>query len=80
MLFSLAIVNDIYRDKTNFWRNTHIVLNCLALLLFIGQGITGARDLLEIPPIGKEKAANVTHIGKATDSNFQLAISDRSMP
>lgn len=77
MLFSLAIVNDIYRDKTNFWRNTHIVLNCLALLLFIGQGITGARDLLEIPPIGKEKAANVTHIGKATDSNFQLFISDR---
>lgn len=73
MLFSLAIVNDIYRDKTNFWRNTHIVLNCLALLLFIGQGITGARDLLEIPPIGKEKAANVTYIGKATDSNFQFS-------
>jgi hypothetical protein len=29
----------------------------LALLLFIGQGITGARDLLEIPPVGKPKAA-----------------------
>lgn len=75
MLFSLAIVNDIYRDKTNFWRNVHIVLNCLALLLFIGQGITGARDLLEIPPVGKqEKAANVTYIGKALDSNFQLPV------
>lgn len=75
MLFSLAIVNDIYRDKTNFWRNTHIILNCLALLLFIGQGITGARDLLEIPPIGKEKAANATYIGKATDS-IQLSVND----
>lgn len=71
MLFSLAIVNDIYRDKTNFWRNTHIVLNCLALLLFIGQGITGARDLLEIPPVGKEKAANAnptTYVSNASNS------------
>ena len=57
MLFSIAIVDDIYRDRTNTWRNIHIVLNCLALLLFVGQGITGARDLLEIPPIGKNKPA-----------------------
>ena len=56
MLFSIAIVDDIYRDRTNTWRNIHIVLNCLALLLFVGQGITGARDLLEIPPIGKQKS------------------------
>jgi hypothetical protein len=55
MIFSLAIIDDIYRDRTNTWRNVHIILNCLALLLFIGQGITGARDLLEIPPIGKKK-------------------------
>ena len=55
MLFSLAIVDDIYRDRTNTWRNIHIVLNCLALLLFIGQGATGARDLLEIPVVGKKK-------------------------
>jgi hypothetical protein len=27
----------------------HIMLNCLALLFFIGQGFTGTRDLLEIP-------------------------------
>jgi hypothetical protein len=27
----------------------HIFLNCLALLLFVGQGVTGTRDLLEIP-------------------------------
>lgn len=54
MIFSLAILDDIYRSLTI--RNIHIVLNCLALLLFIGQGVTGARDLLEIPPIGKKKA------------------------
>jgi hypothetical protein len=57
MIFSVAIVEDIYKDRANRWRNLHIILNCLALLLFIGQGITGARDLLEIPPVGKKKAA-----------------------
>ncbi|MEO8891567.1 MAG: DUF4079 domain-containing protein [Coleofasciculaceae cyanobacterium] len=49
MVFSLAIIEDIYKDRTNRWRNIHIVLNCLALLLFVGQGMTGARDLLESP-------------------------------
>lgn len=49
MIFSLAIVADIYRDRTNRWRTIHIVLNCIALLLFVGQGFTGVRDLLEIP-------------------------------
>ncbi len=53
MIFSLAIIEDIYKDRTNRWRNVHIILNCFALFLFIGQGITGARDLLEIAPIGK---------------------------
>lgn len=48
MIFSLAIIEDIYQDKSNRWRNLHIILNCLALLLFMGQGITGTRDLLEI--------------------------------
>lgn len=55
MLFSIAIVDDIYRDRTNTWRNIHIGLNCFALLLFLGQGLTGTRDLLEIPPVGKQK-------------------------
>jgi Protein of unknown function (DUF4079) len=50
MIFSLAIIQDIYQDRRNRWRNVHIILNCLALLLFIGQGFTGTRDLLEIPP------------------------------
>ena len=59
MLFSIAILDDIYRDRTNTLRNIHIILNCLALLLFIGQGVTGARDLLEIPPVGKKAQATV---------------------
>ncbi|MEB3250116.1 MAG: DUF4079 domain-containing protein [Merismopediaceae bacterium] len=49
MIFSVVITQDIYQDRQNRWRNAHIVLNSIALFLFIGQGITGARDLLEIP-------------------------------
>ncbi|MBW4612593.1 MAG: DUF4079 domain-containing protein [Desmonostoc vinosum HA7617-LM4] len=49
MIFSLAIVQDIYQDRTHRWRTIHTILNCIALLLFIGQGMTGTRDLLEIP-------------------------------
>ncbi|MFM7599760.1 MAG: DUF4079 domain-containing protein [Pseudanabaena sp.] len=49
MIISVAITQDIYKDKQNRWRNIHIVLNCIALLLFVGQGMTGARDLLSIP-------------------------------
>ena len=56
----MAILDDIYRDRTNTLRKIHIVLNCFALLLFIAQGITGARDLLEIPPVGKKKAKKAT--------------------
>ncbi|MEL7084312.1 MAG: DUF4079 domain-containing protein [Cyanobacteria bacterium P01_A01_bin.3] len=48
MVFSVAIQPEIYRDKTHKWRNLHILLNCLALALFIAQGITGARDIYEI--------------------------------
>jgi MFS family permease len=49
MIFSLAIVREIYQDRTHRWRNIHIVLNSIALLLFIGQAFTGAKSLLEIP-------------------------------
>ncbi|MGY6528334.1 MAG: DUF4079 domain-containing protein [Cyanobacterium sp.] len=48
MIFSIAIINDIYQDKSNRWRNIHIITNCLALLLFLGQAMTGARDIFEI--------------------------------
>jgi hypothetical protein len=49
MIFSVVIIQDIYQDRQNRWRTVHIILNCVALLLFMGQGITGVRDLLEIP-------------------------------
>lgn len=47
MIFSVAILPEIYQSKA--WRRAHVFLNTVALLLFIGQGMTGARDLLEIP-------------------------------
>jgi len=49
MVFSLAIIPEIYKDRSNRWRNTHVILNVFATLLFLGQGFTGTRDLLEIP-------------------------------
>lgn len=48
MIISVAIVEEIYKDRTLRWRNLHIIFNCIALLLFIGQGLTGVRDLFEI--------------------------------
>ncbi len=50
MIFSLTIVQNIYRDRHHRWRKVHIILNSVAVLLFIGQGFTGTRDLLNIPP------------------------------
>lgn len=49
MIFSVAIVQDIYQDRKNRWRTAHIILNIVATLLFLGQSMTGARDLLAIP-------------------------------
>ncbi|WP_035985034.1 DUF4079 domain-containing protein [Leptolyngbya sp. KIOST-1] len=47
MIFALATLPEIYKSKR--WRVAHAVLNTVAVLLFISQGITGVRDLLEIP-------------------------------
>jgi len=47
MVASLSILPEIYRNFN--WRRVHIILNTIALLLFLIQGITGVRDLLEIP-------------------------------
>jgi Protein of unknown function (DUF4079) len=47
MVISLTILPEIYRHLS--WRKLHITLNTIALILFLSQGITGARDLLEIP-------------------------------
>jgi hypothetical protein len=49
MIISVTILKEIYQDKTHRWRTLHIVLNSIAVLLFIGQGITGTQALLEIP-------------------------------
>ncbi len=64
MIFSLAIFPDIYQDRTNRWRTVHIILNCFAVLLFVGQGMTGSRDLLEIPLSWQE-----THLYKCDFTN-----------
>jgi MFS family permease len=48
-IFSVAIVREIYQDRTNRWRKIHIILNSIALLLFIGQAFTGTQALLEVP-------------------------------
>jgi hypothetical protein len=47
MIISVAILPDIYRQIQI--RRLHIVLNTIALLFFLGQAVTGSRDLLEIP-------------------------------
>lgn len=49
MIFSVAIFQNIYQDRTNRWRTAHIIINCFAVLLFLGQGLTGTKSLLEIP-------------------------------
>jgi hypothetical protein len=49
MIFSLSILAEIYKDKTNFWRKVHITVSCAAMLLFLGLGMTGTLSLLEIP-------------------------------
>lgn len=47
MLLSLAARPETLRDLR--WRRLHIAANGLAALLFVLQGFTGTRDLLEIP-------------------------------
>jgi MFS family permease len=49
MIIALTIAPKIYEDRSNRWRKVHIILNCFALILFVVQGMTGTRDLLEIP-------------------------------
>ena len=49
MVFSLAIIEDIYKGRSNRWRTIHVILSSIAVLLFLGGGMTGSRDLLEIP-------------------------------
>ncbi len=47
MLFSVACRPEIHRHLR--WRRLHLTANVLAALVFLAQGLTGPRDLLEIP-------------------------------
>ncbi|MFY8150172.1 MAG: DUF4079 domain-containing protein [Prochlorococcaceae cyanobacterium] len=47
MLLSVACRPEILRDLR--WRRLHLSANALAALIFLAQGISGPRDLLEIP-------------------------------
>jgi hypothetical protein len=47
MIFSLASRPEILKDLR--WRRLHLSASILAAVLFVAQGITGTRDLLEIP-------------------------------
>lgn len=69
MVFSLAIFPDIYKDRSNRWRNAHIILNVIAFLFFIGQGFTGTRDLLEIPLNWQEKYIEQLYINACQTQN-----------
>ncbi len=53
MLFSLGARPEILRQLG--WRRIHVAANLLAAVLFTIQGITGTRDLLEIP-LGWQKS------------------------
>lgn len=47
MLFSLAAKPETQRSLR--WRRLHLSANVLAAVVFLAQGISGPRDLLEIP-------------------------------
>jgi hypothetical protein len=47
LLFAVAAQPEIQRQVR--WRRLHLTANALASLIFVAQGITGPRDLLEIP-------------------------------
>jgi hypothetical protein len=47
MLFSVACRPEIHKHLR--WRRLHVSANALAAVIFLAQGISGPRDLLEIP-------------------------------
>lgn len=54
MLFSMAISPDTARRLG--WRQVHLAISMMAAVLFLIQGISGSKDLLEIP-LGWQKPA-----------------------
>lgn len=80
MIFSLAIFPEIYKDRSNRWRNTHIILNTLAALLFLGQGFTGTRDLLEIPVGWQEKYIEQLYINNCQTQDCVIQPAPAAQP
>ncbi|MEH1929328.1 DUF4079 domain-containing protein [Nostoc sp.] len=78
MIISLSILPEIYKDKTNRWRKVHITISSLALLLFIGQGITGTRALLEVPLTWQERYINMLYEQKCDTKS--CIIQPQSLP
>ncbi|MEO1147553.1 MAG: DUF4079 domain-containing protein [Cyanobacteria bacterium J06638_22] len=74
MIFSLAIVPDIYKDRQHRWRKAHALLNVVALLLFIGQGFTGARDLLEVPLSWQQPFVEQLFINNCQEQPCQIIV------
>ncbi|WP_074456859.1 DUF4079 domain-containing protein [Candidatus Synechococcus spongiarum] len=54
MLFSMAIRPEVVRRLA--WRRVHLATVVVAAILFVVQGISGSKDLLEIP-LGWQKPA-----------------------
>lgn len=75
MIFSLAILPDIYKDRSNRWRIVHAVLNSIALLLFVGQGLTGVRDLLETPLSWQTHYVEQLYQQNCKDKNCTIQVS-----
>ncbi len=75
MIFSLAILREIYQDRTNRWRNTHIILNCIALVIFLGQGFTGTQSLLEVPLTWQEPYVNQLYKNKCSRQACTIQVS-----
>ena len=75
MIFSLAILPDIYKDRSNRWRIVHAVLNSIAVLLFVGQGLTGVRDLLETPLSWQTHYVEQLYQQNCKDKNCTIQVS-----
>jgi hypothetical protein len=79
MIFSLAIIQNIYRDRSNTWRKIHTSLNSVALLLFLLQAMTGTRDLLEIPLSWQEPFIYQCNFEKKECVPKQASISEQTI-
>jgi MFS family permease len=80
MIFSLAILREIYQDRTHRWRNVHIILNTIALLIFIGQGFTGAQSLLEVPLAWQEPYVNKLYEQQCDKQACTVQAAPQSVP